>query len=520
VRLSLDLIRLREFQVSYRKTIQELIDSREIESVLRRGSRDKNAVRALQNVLHELGFDLELEWEKYGADGIYGGGTTKAVRAFAGKNGIDGDGERITPEIAAGLIGLYDLLDELQLVRSSIEAGRIEELFYRNSPHSAAIVALQTLLNELGFGRELKWERYGADGIFGGSTANAVKEFGLQEGIATDGQEVSHTIAERIIRKFEGRLGEAWARDREPEPLPIGLIFRQAVENGRSRIYVSDGSIEARFTRFKNGVYTAGGEKPLEFIDQNRSSLVSGGLSDSAVNVMVAVSENEGNLDAVNTWDNAFLSFGMFQWTVGTERGQGELAALLKKVSESDPATFDRYYGQHGLGTTSTREVKGYLTLNGKRLVEPADKEALRSYEWAFRFWKSGQDPRVQTIEVRHALARLGTFYRSANHKVDGYFIADIITSEYGVSLILDNHVNRPAYVKPCLEKAMRRTGLTDPGNWGTDQERQLIEVYLEIRETHGRYPMTEANRRALVTRRYVDNGTISEERNSFLYNV
>ena len=222
----------------------------------------------------------------------------------------------------------------------------------------------------------------------------------------------------------------------------------------------------------------------------------------------------------MNTWDNAFLSFGMFQWTVGTGRGQGELAALLKKVSESDPAAFDLYYGQYGLGTANTREVKGYLTLNGERLVEPADKEALRSYEWAFRFWKSGLDPRVQAIEIRHALARLDTFYRSESHKIDGYFIADIITSEYGVGLILDNHVNRPAYVKPCLEKAMRRTALSDPHNWGTDQERQLIDAYLEIRETHGRYPMTEANRRALVTRRYVDNGAISEERNSFLYDA
>ncbi len=504
--------------MSSRKTIQELIDSQEIESVLRRGSRDKDVVRALQNVLHELGFDAELEWEKYGADGIYGGATTRAVRAFAGKDGLAGDGERVTLEIAEGLVALYDLLDELQLVRNAIEKGRVEELLYRNSPHSAAIVALQTLLNALGFGRELRWERYGADGILGSSTGNAVKAFGLQEGIATDGLRVTQSMAERIISKFEERLGEAWANDRGPEPLPIALTFRQAVENGRSRIYVSDGSIEVRFTRFRKGVYTVGKEKPIDFIHQNRASLVSGGLSDSAVNVMVAVSENEGNLDAVNTWDNAFLSFGMYQWTVGTERGQGELAVLLKNVRESDPTAFDLYYGQYGLGISSTRDVKGYLTLHGKTLIEPADKESLRSYEWAFRFWKAGQDPRIQAIEVRHALARLDTFYRSENHRIEGYLIADLVTSEYGVGLILDNHVNRPAYVKPCLEKALRRTGLSDPDNWGTDQERQFIEAYLEIRATHGRYPMTHANRRALVTKRYADNGTISEERGSFVY--
>ena len=64
------------------------------------------------------------------------------------------------------------------------------------------------------------------------------------------------------------------------------------------------------------------------------------GVTTSEVNLMIAVAENEGRLDAINTWDNAFLSFGMFQWTLGTGGNQGELPALLRRLQNEDPAAF------------------------------------------------------------------------------------------------------------------------------------------------------------------------------------
>jgi peptidoglycan hydrolase-like protein with peptidoglycan-binding domain len=67
-----------------------LIDSGKVEHALRKGSRSRGAIRALQTILHELGYDKQLNWEKYGADGDYGGGTTRAVRAFASQRRIDG----------------------------------------------------------------------------------------------------------------------------------------------------------------------------------------------------------------------------------------------------------------------------------------------------------------------------------------------------------------------------------------------------------------------------------------------
>jgi len=506
--------------MSYKSTIQKLIKDKIVESVLKRKSNVKNAVRSLQNILHELGFDEELKWKKYGADGDYGSGTTKAVKAFADRNKLPGNGESVTPLIAKKLLARYELLDDLQHLYNAVKENKIEKFYYRNSPHSVAVGVLQSLLNELGFGKELNWKKYGADGDYGSGTTKAVKAFTHQQGIPGDGKKLTKALAEIIIKKLEVFYGKDWAKDSPPKEIKSGLSIRKSVENGRTRIYVSDGTKEGRFTRYKKGVFTSGQQKAMKFINANKSSLKSNGLTDSAMNVMIAVSENEGNLDAINTWDNSFMTFGMFQWTAGAGKDKGELPALLKKIKTANKDLFFEYYGQYGLDIINTNNVSGYFTLNGKKLSTAEDKEILRSYEWVFYFWKSGMDPLVKSIQIQHALSRLNRFYKTDKVKVNGHFILDLVTSEYGVGLLLDNHVNRPAYVKPCIEKAMNLTNLKKPKNWGTAEERKLINAYLKIRETYGKYPMTDADKRADVTKKYLDKGIISDKRGSFKYNI
>lgn len=130
-----------------RETIIKLIRDKTVASTLKRRSRNKDAVRALQTILYELGFANELNWQKYGADGDYGGSTSRAVREFAQRNNQRGDGDTVTPAIARKLIVRYDILDDLRHLHNAAEEGNVEQLYYRGSPHSTAVVALQTLLN-------------------------------------------------------------------------------------------------------------------------------------------------------------------------------------------------------------------------------------------------------------------------------------------------------------------------------------------------------------------------------------
>ena len=117
---------------------------------------------------------------------------------------------------------------------------------------------------------------------------------------------------------------------------------------------------------------------------------------------------------------------------------------------------------------------------------------------------------------MEHSLSRLDRFYWKKGS--NNLSIADIITSEFGVSLLLDNHVNRPAYVSKCVREALQNTNLGDPQSWSTAEESALLKEYLKIRVTHGHSPMTHASKREKATRKYLRNGIISDERGSFVF--
>jgi peptidoglycan hydrolase-like protein with peptidoglycan-binding domain len=56
----------------------------------------KTSITAVQMLLNERGFGALLNFAKFGADGIYGGGTRKAAVAYAKANGIESDGDLLT----------------------------------------------------------------------------------------------------------------------------------------------------------------------------------------------------------------------------------------------------------------------------------------------------------------------------------------------------------------------------------------------------------------------------------------
>jgi len=289
--------------------------------------------------------------------------------------------------------------------------------------------------------------------------------------------------------------------------------------NNRQYLEVSDGVHKKLFSKFRLGLFTQGSRRPATFVESYADQLRALKVTESEIKVMIAVAENEGNLDAINTWDNAFLSFGLFQWTVGTGSRPGELPALLARIKDENRDLFDKYCVQHGLDVVDVTPgpVYGYFSFRGSRIKSPEAKAQLREPAWAFNFWLAGQDPAVQAMEIKHALGRLDQFYDTDSFRVDNkYRVSDLVTSEYGVGLVLDNHVNRPGYVKSCLSKALAQTGLGNPVRWRTVDEQKFVDAYLSIRAIYGRSPMTDADKRARVTRKYLTNGTISDRRGSF----
>ncbi len=272
---------------------------------------------------------------------------------------------------------------------------------------------------------------------------------------------------------------------------------------------------------YAKGLYRRGDEKPRDFIRLASGLLRRLRLSDSEMNAIAAISDNEGYLDAVNTWDSQYLSFGLFQWTAGSVERPGELGALLTRIKQTYPDEFQHYFGQFGLDVEDSDGVRGWVTLQGVRLNSEYQKSILRQPIWAYRFAIAGRDLAVKSTEILHAVDRIDRFYFVRHNGLDGYSLADLIQSEFGVTLLLDNHVNRPAYVAPGLAEAIKQLNSSTAvlANGSTENELRVLERYLQVRQTFGSNPMTHAKTRGDRISRQVREGYLSQERGSFVSN-
>jgi hypothetical protein len=228
-------------------------------------------------------------------------------------------------------------------------------------------------------------------------------------------------------------------------------------------------------TLLRLGPYNRGATTIQDFFRDDPAAFPD--ISPSLQRVIQAVSQNEGRLEAINTYDRAFLSAGILQWTAGVGNEPGELAGLLDTL-QRDPAVLEEYFGRYGLGyELESRDpgalIYGHLTLDGRRLDETT-KETLRAHLWAYRFWRAAHVPAVRRAQVRLAMSRVGTFCEKP--VAGARRLSDYITSEYGVALLLDQHVNRPVDVPETLMQGVAdhvgKTGRNDPAGWTSADER------------------------------------------------
>lgn len=169
-----------------------------------------NATKDLQNILNELGFKDELQFDKYGADGSYGNLTQQAVAAFLTKNKLNGDGSFIYKSTAELMLRRHDSLDELQVLALDLDSNNVEEIYCFKSKQKVKIQGLQTLLNELGYGSILQWNKYKNDGDYGNLTTKAVAQFAKDNNVVADGKILTKELAQRIVEKLAAFYGKHW----------------------------------------------------------------------------------------------------------------------------------------------------------------------------------------------------------------------------------------------------------------------------------------------------------------------
>ncbi|HWP60547.1 MAG TPA: peptidoglycan-binding domain-containing protein [Candidatus Acidoferrales bacterium] len=480
--------------ISDRKTLARLLRAGEVADALAADSAEAEAIEALQRILFYLGYGEELQWARLGADGRYEAHTVAAVAAFAAREGLAGDGSETTPQQLRLMLERYDARVESDVasLRAIQQSGRSEAALRRQSDDTESVRALQRILYVVGYGDEMKWEKFGDDGDYGANTARAVAAFASDMNFAGDGSAVSPEILAKIV--------EAVSDEHErPQPLPAERLVVTAssisvhTRSGRQKI-----ASRARYGS-RSG-WRVAGEMPFASYVETHPEVFAR-QPPSMLRVLHAVVENEGSFDAVNAYDNAFLSFGILQWTAGAGCAKGELAGFLDHLRIRHPAVFEKHFGAFGLEPAALTggvgsPACGHLCLHGQRLDSPEKKLCLRGAEWVYRFWRAGRDPIVQRAQVDYASARLGIFYRNPGKRIFGRFVADYVTSELGVALLFDQHVNRPGHVPATVAQAVRELNreLGAPESWDDDAERRLLEHYLELRH---KTSMTDSKKRA-----------------------
>jgi hypothetical protein len=243
------------------------------------------------------------------------------------------------------------------------------------------------------------------------------------------------------------------------------------------------------------------------------------GIAPSLRRIVLSLSRDAGNLDSVQTFDSRVLSFGLLQWSLGGDDQPGELAGLLARLKKDSPEAFQQYFGRLGLdtvpmGVDALQFGVGYLVLNGKRLDTAAAKEVLRSPSWVAAFGEAGKDPAVQQAQLLFFVDEVKLV---SERTIRGLKLSNWVSSEYGIALVTDEFLDRPAHVPgtlaSILDKAIQKIGKPDPVTWTTADEATLLDAYLDARAETS---MVHSQGRAQRIKQSVEQGQLSAERGSF----
>lgn len=90
---------------------------------------------------------------------------------------------------------------EASLLEQALDEGNISQTLHEGSTNKPLVTELQRLLFELGFKKELQFDNYEADGIYGPATVNSVTAFAAKNDVSSNGRSVSNVLAKLIQQR-------------------------------------------------------------------------------------------------------------------------------------------------------------------------------------------------------------------------------------------------------------------------------------------------------------------------------
>ena len=182
--------------------------------------------------------------------------------------------------------------------------------------------------------------------------------------------------------------------------------------------------------------------------------------------ILIGMSENEGKLDSVQSYDSEILTVGAMQKTVNPQ-GEGEFPVQVQEFKASNPDKYKELFEECGWTvesnkmyykdpddtaatkiTRSTLKTKirdGFVASKFKKKVECKPLEPII---------KAAKDKDFQAKQVQDFIKRLNKvlLIKPVGHS---YELKKYLKSKLGKATVLDQHINRPAYVDNDFGKAL-----------------------------------------------------------------
>jgi hypothetical protein len=233
----------------------------------------------------------------------------------------------------------------------------------------------------------------------------------------------------------------------------------------------------------------------------------------STFKVVRAVSEVEclGFFDSVNAWDQALMSIGLYNWTLGGEWRirAAELAAYFAYLKFVDPVTFDKCVGAWGVepgrlwkDTFDPNQRKYVSEFYHQTMGDPVPipdtmADFYRSWHWFYRFQASARYVEafrrrmwdMARFRIRDILETPITRF-TGSPVAEGTKLSQVYTSERATAFLLRWHILSPKGVVDGGESglhvnaALRTTNNPplppDPATWKDCHEHRLVEGLLK----------------------------------------
>jgi hypothetical protein len=242
--------------------------------------------------------------------------------------------------------------------------------------------------------------------------------------------------------------------------------------------------------------------------------------------ILIAMSENEGKLDAVQSYDSEIITAGAMQKTINPN-GYGELPIQMWEFKTAYPDKYACYVENckwliteektetiNAAGTvtnTTYRYKASYDGLTGAALKTKV-REGFESSKFRSKVECKPMEPIInlmkdedyQKKQIEDFIKRMNSALAKSPTRYSSNTISDFIHSNLGKAVVLDHDVNRPGQVRNCFGAALdtffgtNPTVSKRPSDWGAQfarNETAILEIYGPLRGA-GSYTMTNATLR------------------------